>query len=396
MSTLCFILLLFFLGKCRGETRFIYKTEDKEEKLECKTNKWQISTTSNNTIDLNCSVQCETGRTVELDDLENPSFCSKDKDSQSGSVCSLKVEESGYYSCVKSLDSGFLFPFKSSPNNVIQSYIIAVQNPALTIESGKRSSSLVNVAEGGSVTLNCSFNFTQGYNLNKFIVYWIKTVEQNSTCIYSFDYDQNKPTYGHHCDEPPDKFRFTYQSEGPFTHSIKISEVKSSDRGQYRCALQMDTSVKESKTAVNWKVIENVTLRVHNPTPPHSTDQPETPKIPETPNIPQGSTAVYVGVSMLLCVLLLAGVFVFIRKRRFLSAGPQTVQQQRDNKETLDADCSPYAVGRGDQEYDSIKSPSTTADPDHKQPSEPLDPYSVVRLNDLYDSSASENVQHPV
>ncbi|KAG9261277.1 hypothetical protein AMEX_G26278, partial [Astyanax mexicanus] len=264
-----------------GETRFIYKTEVKEEMLECKTNKWQISTTSNNTIDLSCSVQCETGRTVELDDLENPSFCSKDKVSQSGSVCSLSVMESGYYSCVKSLDSGFLFPFKSSPNNLIQSYIIAVQNSDLTLESERRSSSSVNVAEGESVILNCSFSFKKEYNINPFTVYWIKTVNQSSTCIYSYDYDQNKVTYGHHCDEPQNKFRFTYQSEGTFTHNIKISEVKSSDRGQYRCALQMDTSVRGS--VVNWKVIENVTLRVYNPTPPHSTDQPETPEIPETP-----------------------------------------------------------------------------------------------------------------
>ncbi|KAG9261278.1 hypothetical protein AMEX_G26279, partial [Astyanax mexicanus] len=266
-----------------GETRFIYKTEDKEEKLRCETNKWQISTKSDNTIDLSCSVQCETGKT-ELDDLEKPSFCSKDKVPQSGPVCSLSVMESGYYSCVKSLDpERFLFPFKSSPNNVIQSYIIAVQNPALTIESGKRSSSSVNVAEGGSVILNCSLSFRPGYNPNDFIIYWIKTVEQNSTCIYSFEYDQNKVTLGHHCDELQDKFRFTYQSEGQFTHNIKISEVKSSDSGQYRCALQMDASVRESKTVVKWKVIENVTLRVYNPTPPHSTDQPETPKTPETP-----------------------------------------------------------------------------------------------------------------
>ncbi|KAG9261281.1 hypothetical protein AMEX_G26282 [Astyanax mexicanus] len=388
MALLQFTLLLVFLTECCGETRFIYKTEDKEEKLECKTNKWQRSTKSDNRIDQNCSLQCETGGIVRLDDddddddddIKKKSF--KDKDFQSGPVCLLEVDESGFYFCVKSLDPGrFLFPFKSSPNNVIQSYIIAVQNSSLTLESERRSS--VNVSEGGSVILNCSFSFRPGYDSNLFTVYWIKTVKQSSTCIYSYDRDG----LNHHCDEQKKLgLRLLNLNKDQFTHSIKISEVKSSDRGQYRCALQMDTSVREGKSKVKWKVIENVTLRVYNPTPPHSTDQPH-----------ETQTAVYVGVSVLLCVLLLlVGVVVFIRKRRFLSAGCKTVQQKRNQEEALDADCSPYAVGRGDHEYDSIKSPSTTADPDHKQPSEPLDPYSVVQLNDLYDSSASENVQHPV
>ncbi|KAG9261280.1 hypothetical protein AMEX_G26281 [Astyanax mexicanus] len=455
MALLQFTLLLVFLTECCGETRFIYKTKDKEEKLRCETNKWQISTKSDNRIDLCCSVQCKTGKTVELDDDDDDDdddikkICSKDKVSRS-----LEVKKSGFYSCVKSLDPGrFLFPFKSSPNNVIQSYIIAVQNSDLTLEPERRSS--VNVSEGGSVILNCSFRFKPGYNKKPFTVYWIKTVNQSSTCIYSYDRDG----LNHHCDEQKKLGkRLLNLNTGQLNHDIKISEVKSSDSGQYRCALQMDTSVKKGKSKVKWKVIENVTLRVYNPTPPHSTDQPETPTIPEkpetpeTPEIPEKPTipetptipktpkmpetpettnkptentkipeersetlkttegptettklsdvttniAVYVGVSVLLCVLLLlVGVFVFIRKRRFLSAGCKTVQQQR-NQDALDGDCSPYAVGRGDHEYDSIKSPSTTADPDHKQPSAPLEPYSVVRLNDLYDSSASENVQHPV
>ena len=94
--------------------------------MTCETKKWQINTKSDNQINLNCSVQCGHIR-IEVDDDEEKLGICTNKPSQSKCDKELEVK-SGFLACVKSLDSGFLFPFKSSPN-VVRSYIFAVPNP---------------------------------------------------------------------------------------------------------------------------------------------------------------------------------------------------------------------------------------------------------------------------
>ncbi|KAL6461424.1 hypothetical protein MHYP_G00295680 [Metynnis hypsauchen] len=110
-------------GKVSGQTRFIYRATYKVE-LRCETTKWQISTESDNRIDLNCS-QCDHIRIELTEDDEKLDFCTN-KHSQSQPDCTLAVK-SGFVACVKSLDPGFLFPFKPSPN-VVRSYIVADPN----------------------------------------------------------------------------------------------------------------------------------------------------------------------------------------------------------------------------------------------------------------------------
>ncbi|KAF4091090.1 hypothetical protein AMELA_G00033200 [Ameiurus melas] len=56
MALQCFVFLVIFLSKCFGHTEFIYTAKD-EVKLFCDTYKWQISTESNNSIDVNCTVE---------------------------------------------------------------------------------------------------------------------------------------------------------------------------------------------------------------------------------------------------------------------------------------------------------------------------------------------------
>ncbi|KAL6461423.1 hypothetical protein MHYP_G00295670 [Metynnis hypsauchen] len=125
---LCFTLLLCSLGQGYGQTQFIY-TEEKEVELRCETNKWQISTESDNKIDLNCTVKCDPNEIGDLeceDDNDDYDEDYGEDDSQPKHVCKPKVK-SGFVACVKSLDAGFLFPFKPSPNT-IHSYIVAVPN----------------------------------------------------------------------------------------------------------------------------------------------------------------------------------------------------------------------------------------------------------------------------
>ncbi|KAL6461425.1 hypothetical protein MHYP_G00295690 [Metynnis hypsauchen] len=123
MVWLCFTPLLWVLGQSHGQTQFIYRATNKVE-LRCETTKWQISTESDNRIDLTCS-QCDHIRFELTEDDEKLDFCTN-KHSQSQPDCTLAVK-SGFVACVQSLDPGFLFPFKPSPN-VVHSYIVAVPN----------------------------------------------------------------------------------------------------------------------------------------------------------------------------------------------------------------------------------------------------------------------------
>ncbi|XP_053472573.1 uncharacterized protein LOC128602668 [Ictalurus furcatus] len=176
MALQCFVLLVIFLSKCLGHTEFIYTAKD-EVKLFCDTNKWQISTESNNNIDVYCTVECVHGEALKLNNIQNS--C-KNKDSvKVGEKCSL-IASGGFYRCVTALDSGFLFPFKLSPNTVT-SYIVATANEEMTNKSEERSS--VELTEGEDVLLNCSVIFTKENDNKNFVVYWIKTIGKNSTSL---------------------------------------------------------------------------------------------------------------------------------------------------------------------------------------------------------------------
>ncbi|XP_037390392.1 uncharacterized protein LOC108413428 isoform X1 [Pygocentrus nattereri] len=275
MATLRFIFLFIVFSKSHGQTQIIYRATNKVE-LRCETTKWQISTKSNNRIDLTCS-QCD-HISIELsEDDEKLDFCTN-KHSQSKPGCTLAVK-SGFVACVKSLDPGLLYPFKPSPN-IVHSFIVADPNPNIT--STPEETSSLTVPEGGSVSLNCSFTFTQEYNGVSFVVYWIKTVGESSTCVYSYDYSPYEPLgLGHHCTIQEDLLnRLSNQTERQNSHNIRISEVMESDSGQYLCAVQVHPSNKNTAEG-NWKVIERVTVSVHKDKRPQPTRTTVTQKTTE-------------------------------------------------------------------------------------------------------------------
>lgn len=113
----------FFFPLSEGHTEFIYTAKD-EVKLFCDTNKWQISTESDNIIDVSCTVECVQGELLVLNKSQNS--CTKKDSDKVGEKCSLRAK-SGFFRCVTALDSAFLFPFKPSPNTVT-SYIVATAN----------------------------------------------------------------------------------------------------------------------------------------------------------------------------------------------------------------------------------------------------------------------------
>ncbi|GAA6068484.1 uncharacterized protein LOC125138355 [Tachysurus ichikawai] len=363
MAVQTFVLLVIFLSKCLGHIEFIYTTNN-EVKLFCNTNKWQLSTKSNNIIDVNCTVKCVPGEPLKLNNIQK--FCTNEDSEKVEEKCPL-IATSGYFRCVTALDSGFLYPFAPSPNTVT-SYIVATANELITNKSVERSS--VVLTEGEDVLLNCSFIRTEGYDNIDFSVYWIKTIEKNSICVYSYDFEiSNGIKYNFKCNVQEDLHqRFSNQTDGRNIHNIRISNVTESDAGQYLCALQVNTN---NKSKGNWKIINNVTVSVH-----------------EGSEIPGNSFETITLCTTIPIVLALAIAIVwFIWKKSKAPPGSQVTELQRDQQggdieETADVECSPYAVGSGEEvikfkcKQDALK---------QKDQEVSTDIYSVVKQNDLYE-----------
>ncbi|KAL7830956.1 hypothetical protein SRHO_G00304580 [Serrasalmus rhombeus] len=352
MATLCFIFLFIVFSKSHGQTQIIYRATNKVE-LRCETTKWQISTESDSRIDLTCS-QCDHISIELTEDDEKLDFCTNNH-SQSKPDCTLAVK-SGFVACVKSLDPGFLFPFKPSPN-VVYSYIVADPNPDIT--STPEETSSLTVPEGESVSLKCSFIFTQEYNgVQFFVVYWIKTVGENSTCVYSYDYSPYEPLIlGHYCTIQEDLLnRLSNQTEGQNSHNIRISEVMESDSGQYLCAVQVDPINKNTGKG-NWKVIERVTVSVHKDKRPQPTRTTMTQTTTEetTKKTTEETTASKVE-KQLLILMVLRMLWDVVRRRT-----------------------------RIHEEF-------YQEDPDHEESTTSVDLHAAARLND--GSGASEDTKH--
>ncbi|XP_076853160.1 uncharacterized protein LOC143508497 [Brachyhypopomus gauderio] len=91
----------------------------------------------------------------------------------------------------------------------------------------------------------------------------------------------------------------------------------------------------------------------------------------------------YVTLSIL-CLLMVL-VAVFIKRRTINSPESKAVQLRAQNtEEDTDLDCSPYAVGCGEENIDlgSKWISSQKADTSYEESATSLDPYSVVRIQE--------------
>ncbi|XP_027013352.2 uncharacterized protein LOC113649662 [Tachysurus fulvidraco] len=368
MAVQSFVLLVIFLSKCLGHTEFIYTTKN-EVKLFCNTNKWQISTESDSRIDVDCSVKCVPGEQLKLNNIQK--FCTND-DLDKVEEKYLLIATSGLFRCVTALDSSFLYPFAPSPNTVT-SYIVATANELITNKSVEISS--VVLTEGEDVLLNCSFNRTEGYDNIDFSVYWIKTIEKKSICVYSYDFEiAYGIKYNFKCNVQEDLLqRFSNQTDGRNIHNIRISNVTESDAGQYLCALRVNTT---NKATGNWKIISNVTVSVHKGSEDKGSQI-------------SGNSFETITLCTTIPILLVLAISIvgFIWKKNKKPPGSQVIELQRDQQggdmeEMADVECSPYAVGWGEEvikfkcKQDALK---------QKDQEESTDIYSVMKQNDLYE-----------
>ncbi|KAI5626327.1 hypothetical protein C0J50_14317, partial [Silurus asotus] len=158
------------------------------------------------------------------------------------------------YSVMK--HGGFMVWLEALPNEAVVCY--ERSKCLVTTKSQERSS--VELTEGGDVLLNCTFHFTAGYDQH-ITVYWIKTIERSSSCVYSYDLGTYGLTYNHHCNLQDDLLhRLSNESDSKTSHNIRIRNVTESDAGQYLCVLHVHTHY--NKTRGNWKIIKNITVSV--------------------------------------------------------------------------------------------------------------------------------------
>ena len=134
-----------------------------------------------------------------------------------------------------------------------------------TVVSGPVMENSVLVSGGESIHLTCAFKINRSYYFNPFVVYWIKTGAQSSTCVYSFDYATDDFGFDAHCAIDKDLLLRRSHTSRPFLddnniHNLKISNATQSDRGQYLCVLMVNTNSQQY-----WAVITNTTVIVDNP-----------------------------------------------------------------------------------------------------------------------------------
>ena len=121
------------------------------------------------------------------------------------------------------------------------------------------------VSGGESINLTCAFKTKGNYSNNPFVVLWIKTGAQSSTCVYSFDYDADYVRgFDDHCAIDKDLLLRRSHTSRPSLdddiHNLKISNATQSDCGQYLCVLMVDKNSHQYSA-----VISNTTVIVDNP-----------------------------------------------------------------------------------------------------------------------------------
>ncbi|XP_048088159.1 uncharacterized protein LOC125286891 isoform X2 [Alosa alosa] len=323
MESLSFILLVCLMIQCHGFTHFHCLQKGEEVTLSCGTCQWEADVDSDNRVD--CTLSKNYSNRPECP-AGTPDLCNEIKRNTSR-MCDISVKR-GFFACVNDFksDSCFIYPFKPSAHHM-ESYIVAQEEPEMVSEPVMESS--VNVSAGGSVNLTCIFTTKGNYSNQPFVVYWIKTGAESSTCVYSFHFDSDyKAGFDGHCSIDKDLLLRRSNTSKPSltdtnTHNLMISSAAHSDSGQYVCALQVN------KNQQHWRVITNTTVTVGDPVKP----------------------GIYVA-GVVVPIILIAVVIILLRRRSAGTKAPQTVifQSDQHGEAEDDDECSPYAVSQREQE----------------------------------------------
>ncbi|XP_076148040.1 uncharacterized protein LOC143132420 isoform X2 [Alosa pseudoharengus] len=344
MESPSFILLVCLMIQCHGSTHFHYLQKGEEVTLSCGTCQWEADVDSDNRVD--CSLS-KTGNYSNRPacSAREPDLCKEIKRNTSR-MCDISVKR-GLFACVHYSRNGscFIHPFNASAHHV-ESYIVAQEEPEMVSEPVMKSS--VHVSTGKSVNLTCIFTTKGHYSNQPFVVYWIKTGAESSTCVYSYQMDVYHGAGFDHCSIDKDLLLRRSNTSHPSltdtnTHNLIISNATHSDSGQYVCVLQVD------KNQQHWSVITNTTVTVGDTVKPDVYIEANltTTGITTVEFIPIYMAGVVVP------IILIAVVIILLRRRSAGTKATQTVifqSYQHGEAEDNDDECSPYAVSQREQE----------------------------------------------
>ncbi|XP_041931168.1 uncharacterized protein LOC121694860 isoform X2 [Alosa sapidissima] len=347
MESPSFILVVCLMIQCHGSSHFHYLQKGEEVTLSCGTCQWEADVDSDNTVD------CILSKTRNYSNKSEgptgkPKLCdNKEIKRSEPNVCDISIKR-GFFACVNDFksDSCFIYPFKPCAHQV-ESFIVAQEEPDMVSAPVMESS--VNVSAGGSVNLTCIFTTKGNYSNKAFVVYWIKTGAESSTCVYSFHFDSDyNAGFDGHCSIDKDLLLRRSNATKPSltdtnTHNLMISNATHSDSGQYVCALRVN------KNQQHWTIITNTTVTVGDPVKPdvYIEANPTTTGITTVEFNPIYMTGVVVP------IILIAVVIILLRRRSAGTKAPQTVifqSYQHGEAEDDNDDCSPYAVSQREQE----------------------------------------------
>ncbi|XP_028812540.1 uncharacterized protein LOC114766096 [Denticeps clupeoides] len=344
MITVVLFLFTCIVDMTLANSYFYYKKDGEESP--CK-GLWQCDTNLDNTVNFNC--------TEESDE------CS----------CS---DSNTFVACVNAFCSNHLYPFKPSPCTK-DSYIFAQEQTDLTDEQQNPNS--LNPSEGNTVSLNCTFHIKDNYKNHQYVVYWIKTENVVSTCVYSYDFNPHDGLhYNHHCNIDAElSKRISNISSEPSAqhnfHHLTINESQLSDSGRYRCVLNV------LKKNNDWKVISDITVTVDKRTTTSKPDPVSTSAVP-----------FYVTAALLVLLLLVIISVMILKKKRIKSRDTKNILEQSSrNKNQEETDCSPYAVGWGQETPQSLVQQPNAVIRTNGHNTNMTEPYSVLKFNSIYQSS---------
>ncbi|XP_062380616.1 uncharacterized protein LOC134068846 [Sardina pilchardus] len=385
--------------QCHGSTHFHYLQKGDEVTLSCETGLWDADVDSDNIVDCSLTkvgnIWTYLKRSKCKAEEPKPQPCNEIKNTFR--MCDISVKR-GLFACLHHTNSNscFIYQFKPSAHHK-ESFIVAQEEPDMVSDPVKESS--VHVSAGGSINLTCIFTTNGSYSNQPFVVYWIKTAAESSTCVYSNHFTAfDDAGFDAHCDIDKDlllrRFNTSKPSQTTNTHNLMISNATHSDSGQYVCALQVNKNNQQ-----HWRVITNTTVTVGDPVKPDvyteanltttgiTTVEHSTQSANQTVATPVDSSAgVYVA-GIVVPIILIVVVIILLKRRSAGTKDPHTVisqSNQHGEEEDGDDDCSPYAVSQREQEpmYSVVQLPEQKTDrsPYEASQREQEVTYSVVQL----------------
>ncbi|KAJ8247891.1 hypothetical protein GJAV_G00251750 [Gymnothorax javanicus] len=265
-------LLLLLIVQAQGATYFLYRGRDEPGIMRCEHKAWLIDLDYDDEVDCRFILKDkgseesseEKSECQELKKYKNTlKRCTMEK-TKNCIIVKNPEEINGVFACVDKPGLKYIHPLNNTDKN--DYFIIAFKKlDVLESSSVTEKHSHIDIQDGEPIFLTCNFSISPAFSTYRYVVYWIKISDKGSTCVYSYnlddDYEIHYNVYRHIGNNLLTRISNS-TAVNPYTfnhhHNLTIISATHSDSGQYLCALNV---IKEGKS--NWAVISNVTVTMN-------------------------------------------------------------------------------------------------------------------------------------